>query len=285
MALISVPAWPMPIHQTKLVMSKAQPTGMLLPQAPMPSDQGDGDRQEQRAGASERDGEGQQPALVRPRPDVGQEVPGEGGVVLLPQQQGRAVQGVGGDGRGGVFGGHQPSSGLGFLILVRYTVRGRVFSSWSTSKRRGSAWRWLTLVFGSWSEPKVDRAGRARLLTGGLQLAVTDGPVLDPRRDAGALDALHAVRALLHHPARPDGDVRVLHHLLHLALVLRPVEVVEVADLVGAVVRAVPGADAPVVDHVVQPLVRVDGGVHRAHVLARRGLAVLAEHGLAHHLR
>ena len=27
----------MPIHQTKLVMSNAQPTGMLLPQAPMPS--------------------------------------------------------------------------------------------------------------------------------------------------------------------------------------------------------------------------------------------------------
>ena len=33
---MSVPAWPMPIHQTKLVMSNAQPTGMLLPQMPMP---------------------------------------------------------------------------------------------------------------------------------------------------------------------------------------------------------------------------------------------------------
>ena len=38
MAEISVPAWPMPIHQTKLMMPKAQPTGMLLPQAPMPLD-------------------------------------------------------------------------------------------------------------------------------------------------------------------------------------------------------------------------------------------------------
>ena len=36
MAEISVPAWPIPIHQTKLMMSKAQPTGMLFPQAPMP---------------------------------------------------------------------------------------------------------------------------------------------------------------------------------------------------------------------------------------------------------
>ena len=36
MAEISVPAWPMPIQKTKLVMSKAQATGMLLPQTPMP---------------------------------------------------------------------------------------------------------------------------------------------------------------------------------------------------------------------------------------------------------
>src|ERR1700730_3547789 len=36
MAEISVPAWPMPIHQTKLTMPKAQATGMLLPQTPMP---------------------------------------------------------------------------------------------------------------------------------------------------------------------------------------------------------------------------------------------------------
>ena len=35
-AEISVPAWPMPIHQTKLMMSKAQPTGWLLPHMPMP---------------------------------------------------------------------------------------------------------------------------------------------------------------------------------------------------------------------------------------------------------
>ena len=36
MAEMSVPAWPMPIQKTKLVMSKAQATGMLLPQTPMP---------------------------------------------------------------------------------------------------------------------------------------------------------------------------------------------------------------------------------------------------------
>ena len=36
MAEISVPAWPMPIHQTKLTMAKPQPTGMLMPQMPTP---------------------------------------------------------------------------------------------------------------------------------------------------------------------------------------------------------------------------------------------------------
>ncbi len=34
---MSVPAWPMPIHQTKLTMSKPQPTGMLMPQTPTPT--------------------------------------------------------------------------------------------------------------------------------------------------------------------------------------------------------------------------------------------------------
>ena len=36
-AEISVPAWPMPIHQTKLTMAKPQPTGELTPQMPVPS--------------------------------------------------------------------------------------------------------------------------------------------------------------------------------------------------------------------------------------------------------
>jgi hypothetical protein len=35
-AEISVPAWPMPIHQTKLMIAKPQPTGMLTPQIPVP---------------------------------------------------------------------------------------------------------------------------------------------------------------------------------------------------------------------------------------------------------
>ena len=36
MAEISVPAWPMPIHQTKLMMAQPHMTGWLLPQTPTP---------------------------------------------------------------------------------------------------------------------------------------------------------------------------------------------------------------------------------------------------------
>jgi hypothetical protein len=61
-AEISVPAWPMPIHQTKLVMSNAQPTGMLLPQMPMPLGHQIGERDEQQTGEQQRSAEAGVPA-------------------------------------------------------------------------------------------------------------------------------------------------------------------------------------------------------------------------------
>src|SRR5437764_12436294 len=36
MAEISVPAWPIPIHQTKLTIANPHPTGMFTPQIPTP---------------------------------------------------------------------------------------------------------------------------------------------------------------------------------------------------------------------------------------------------------
>src|ERR1700723_854547 len=36
-AEISVPAWPMPIHQTKLMMANPQATGMVIAQMPVPT--------------------------------------------------------------------------------------------------------------------------------------------------------------------------------------------------------------------------------------------------------
>ncbi len=93
-------------------------------------------------------------------------------------------------------------------------------------------------------------------------------------------DALHAERALLHHTALADGDVRVVDQLLDGVLAAMEVEPVEAPHLVRAVVRAEPRADAAVVDHLVQTILAVDGRVDGADVLARRLLAVLAEHRL-----
>src|SRR5690606_11300396 len=131
-----------------------------------------------------------------------------------------------------------------------------------------------------------DGLGGARLLAGGDHRAIRDeGAALAaggrlPGRDAGTLDALHAVRALLHDAAGADGHVRVHRHALSRGLARRVVQVVEPAHLVGAVVRAVAGADAAVVDHHVEALLAVHRGVHRAHVLAGGPLAVHAGDGL-----
>ena len=62
------------------------------------------------------------------------------------------------------------------------------------------------------------------------------------------------------------------------------IEIIEPADLVRAVVRAIPRADAAVVRHHVQAFLVVNGGVDRADVFARGGLAMLAEHRLVHRL-
>ena len=47
MAEINVPAWPIPIHQTKLTIAKPQSTGILMPQMPTPRQQVATDRHEQ----------------------------------------------------------------------------------------------------------------------------------------------------------------------------------------------------------------------------------------------
>ena len=100
------------------------------------------------------------------------------------------------------------------------------------------------------------------------------------RVDPGPIDALHAVRALLHDAARAHRDVGILRQLEDVGRVLREVEEVEPPHLVRAVVRAVAGADAAVVHHHVQALAVVHGRRHRADLLARRVLALLAGHGL-----
>jgi len=52
-----------------------------------------------------------------------------------------------------------------------------------------------------------DRLGRTGCLAGGYHLAVSHRPVLALGGDTGRRNPLHAIRALLHHPAAADRDV------------------------------------------------------------------------------
>src|SRR5712691_8117288 len=128
--------------------------------------------------------------------------------------------------------------------------------------------------------PEGDRPGRARLLTRGLHVAVAHLASRLARRAFGGLDPLHAHGALLHHTQLAHRDVRIELQVERRGP--RVVEPVELPDVVGAVVAAVARAHAPVVDLPVEAFARVVGGIDRAHRLARRDLAVLAEHGQEH---
>ena len=69
----------MPIHQTKLMMSKPQATGMLMPQMPMPLNDQVGHRHEEQHQQRERDGEADEPAERRlARQDDGADLVGDG---------------------------------------------------------------------------------------------------------------------------------------------------------------------------------------------------------------
>src|SRR5262249_43947555 len=127
-----------------------------------------------------------------------------------------------------------------------------------------------------------DRLGGAGLLGGGGGLPVAGGAGVALRSGLRRLGGRRAAGGLLPDAPGTAGAGRGLLHLERLGetrgllphRVVVPVEVVEVANLVGAVVRAVARADAAVVRHLVQALGPVRRGVDRADVLAGRLFAV-----------
>src|SRR4029079_1943985 len=132
---------------------------------------------------------------------------------------------------------------------------------------------------------ELDGLGGAGMLAGRLDVAVTQLTARELRIDLSPGDALRAVRALLHHASRANRDVRVHRELDDLGRVLGEVEEVVVAALVGTVVRAVTGPDAPVVDHDIEALRVVNSRGHRADLFAGGILTLHAGHGLKHGLR
>ena len=130
MAEINVPAWPMPIHQTKLMMSMPQPTGTFGPQMPMP-------RKSRFVMVSSSPIKRTKPT---PKPEVpearrrlrehdGADLVGDRREVVPRLDERDVTQ------RAAIGGAHAlgfSRLGLGFRTCARYVVRGRVLSSVSS---------------------------------------------------------------------------------------------------------------------------------------------------------
>src|SRR6185437_3621930 len=290
MAEISVPAWPIPIHQTKLMIAKPHAPGMVTPQMPTPL------RNSQVSATMRK--VAMPPATARPpnQPMGVFEVstmPAIFCVTLLKLCPGAmtAYSPV----RGSIIGsttGSTPGSCMGDLVAILCQLRVGVDDAGRIGRARAVvqvrqhlvvalgrlALRYLDVGVVQIAED--DRVRRAGLLAGGDDLAVLDRAVFLVRRDLGLLDALHAVRALLHDATRADRDIRVAHELEALGVEVRVEQEVEPSHLVHAVVLAVARADAAVVNHHVQPLGRMHCRAYRANLFAACVLALLAHHGL-----
>ena len=147
-----------------------------------------------------------------------------------------------------------------------------------------------------------DGVDRANLLTGRLDRTIRNSNVsgrssfrhLHLVLDLRILDALRAVRALLHDTTHANRDFWILHHLHQLGhalwtcraqiktveVALVVIEEIESTNLVRAIVRAIAGADAAIVGHRVEAFFVVHRRIHRAYGLTRRELAMHTEHWL-----
>src|SRR5256885_6052452 len=103
-----------------------------------------------------------------------------------------------------------------------------------------------------------------------------------PRSTLFPYTTLFRSTLLAHRHVRIEQHVERVGPALPLAPRLREVEPVEVADLVGTVVRAIAGTDAAVVHLAIEPVGRVVRRVHGTDRLARRVAALLAQHGIDH---
>ena len=221
-AEISVPAWPMPIHQTKLMMANPQPTGMFTPQMPMPLTSRYVERHEQQRSSSRNatPKPSYQPSGVFRVEDDRADLVGDRPKVW----PGAITGGRAGADRPRWFGSVDRLEALGHRLFTQLRVHvahggeigrarprvqlGRAARSCAprpAASRRGSS--------GSFRSPKtIASAGHA------CWHAVLISPSRTRRSPFSAsilrgVDPLHAVGALLHHAAAAHGDVGVAAEL------------------------------------------------------------------------
>src|SRR5438094_4639488 len=125
----------------------------------------------------------------------------------------------------------------------------------------------------------------ARLLASRENFAVAYLAVLLFRFDLHRIDPLDAVSTFFHDAAAAHGDIGIPQAIQAGRRPIGEEQEIEAPYLVGAVVGAIPRADAAVVDHFVEALGTMHGGSYRADQLTRRVFAVHARHDFVVHLR
>ena len=129
-AEISVPAWPIPIHQTKLTIAKPQPMGILMPQIPTPLMISQPTaRLSTITMVNAMPNPASQPRETRPRQDDGRDFVGDRGVGMARREHRGEPADFGRIERRLADAHAFSRSGLGLRTADRYVVRGRAFSS------------------------------------------------------------------------------------------------------------------------------------------------------------
>src|SRR5215472_297047 len=296
MAEISVPAWPIPIHQTKLIIAKPQATGWVTAQMPVPL------RNSHVTATS---------STVAPPPAMPKNARNPSGVCGVSTMReifsviDLKVSPCPMTRNSPVLGSMPGSEGLTSLVaIVMSTLCRRMFHRLLFEFRiriqnfgevAGARTRVLVgddlvhaLVFVQFRHlarlvvevAEGDHLRRARLLAGCNDLAIANRAGLLVGFNLRRVDALHEVAALLHDAARSNGDVRIAHRLQALGLEIGVEQEVEAPHLVWAVVGAVAGAHATVVNHRIEAFGRMYRCADRTNLFARSVLTVLAGHRL-----
>src|SRR4051794_19775091 len=125
-----------------------------------------------------------------------------------------------------------------------------------------------------------NRHGRARALTSGHDITVAKWTIVLVRGDMRCLNTLRTIRALFHHAARAHSHVGIVRCLLRRFRWVAIVIEIEAPHLVRTIARAGSGADAPVIDHLVDAFRTMRRGMNRASHLAWLVLTVHAWHRL-----
>ena len=142
---------------------------------------------------------------------------------------------------------------------------------------------------------KRDRFSWTRVLTSRCDFVVANFAEFSLGLNLGVLNALDAVSTFLHHTAAANGDFRVHHQVLQIAVTRRQlvcarvleecfgvgvVEEVKATYFVRTVVAAITRTDTAVVNHVVKAFATVNGRRDRTNRLARSVLTVVTGHRL-----